>query len=89
MVAQFYGEPAVIARVVATVMRPGGDDGLLAEIAQLKYSAIPAAKDIGEQADDLLFRRLPTRALPIALRASARSDMPSGDRTSKILWPKN
>jgi HD superfamily phosphohydrolase len=87
MMEQSYGEPSTIARVVAALMRPGGDDGLLATIADLKNDSNATAREIGDAAHDLLFRHLPTRALPVALRASARTDLPSGDRTAKINWP--
>jgi hypothetical protein len=84
---QSYSEPSTIALILAAVMRPGGDDGLLAAIADLRYDPNATTREIGESARDLLFRHLPTRALPIALRASARTDLPSGDRTAKIYWP--
>jgi HD superfamily phosphohydrolase len=87
LVTQSLQEPSTLGRILTTMMRPGVDDGLLSEVLGLRGNSDPVAKEIGQAASDLLFRHLPVRALPVALRASARVDLPSGDRIAKIYWP--
>lgn len=88
LMKQPLSDLGTIGSVLDMLMRPGGDDGLLAEISKLKGQDDLEVAKIGEAANDLLFRRLPARALPIALRASARTNLPRPDQVSQVLWPK-
>jgi HD superfamily phosphohydrolase len=44
LVAQSFQEPSTIGRILTTMMRPGGDDGLLSEVVRLRKTTIRLPK---------------------------------------------